>query len=172
MALLGPLKTLMVGFCFFSVGCFYSAYFTVQVDLFHIALSRFLFGFGFVCYINPLFTISTLEIPLEKLPSATGLFHFVRSMMGGVGTSVFTTLWLRRTYFHHERIGETITPYNPMIPPQTGEQSLTLLNNALDQQAALLSINEVFFLMGWLFAGLVALLLAWTFFQTKKIRIG
>jgi DHA2 family multidrug resistance protein len=164
---LGSLKTLMLSFFFFGAGCFYSAYFTVQVDLFHISLARFIFGFGFVCYVTPLFGISTQDIPMEKLPAATGLFHFVRSMMGGIGTSVFTTLWIRRTYFHHERIGETLTIYNPIVPPTVGKESLTLLNTSLDQQAAILSINEMFFLMGWLFLALIALLIGWTAYIRK-----
>jgi DHA2 family multidrug resistance protein len=168
---LGLLKTLMVSFFFFGAGCFYSAYFTLQVDLFHLSLARFIFGFGFVCYITPLFSISTQEIPLEKLPAATGLFHFVRAMMGGIGTSVFSTLWIRRTYFHHERIGEALTIYNPILPPQTGKSSLTLLNQSLDQQAALLAINDMFFLMGWLFLALIVLLIGWTIYRDRRFIV-
>ncbi|MES2272737.1 MAG: DHA2 family efflux MFS transporter permease subunit [Chlamydiota bacterium] len=163
----GNILTLLFAFIIFGISSFYTAYFTTAVDLQHIALSRFIFGIGFVCYINPLLGMSVQEIPDAKLPSATGIFHFVRAMVGGIGTSVFTTLWLRRTIYHHERIGANLTPFNPMTPHVENPQSLALLNNAMDQQAALLAINDAFYLMGWLFVGLVVLLLGW-YFKNRK----
>ncbi|MBS3904625.1 MAG: DHA2 family efflux MFS transporter permease subunit [Simkania sp.] len=164
---IGNLSTLMVSFMIFTGACFYNAYFTSQVDVSHIAFARFLFGFGMIIYINPLISMSVEKIPAEKLPSATGIFHFFRAMVGGVGTSVFTTLWERRTIFHHERLGETLTPFNPLVPPPLDEQGLALLNTALDQQASLLALNDAFFLMAWLFIGLVLLLAFWRFREKK-----
>jgi len=169
----GLIKMLMLSFFFFAVACFYSAFFTIQADVGHISFARFIFGFGFICYIAPLLSISVQQISLEKLPMATGLFHFVRSMMGGVGTSVFTTLWMRRTYFHHERIGETLTIYNPILPPTVGQERLALLNGSVDQQAAMLAINDTFLLMGCLFTSLIVLLLIWNYYnpESKGIEI-
>jgi len=165
---LGTEGTLMLSFSFFSIGCFYSAFFTTQVDFFHIALGRFIFGFGFICYIAPLLSLNIQDVPPEKLPSATGIFHFIRAMVGGIGTAVFTTIWQRRTSFHHLRIGEALTPYNPMLPMETTPESLTLLNRELDIQAAMLAINESFYLMGWLYIGLIALLTVWKLFNRNK----
>jgi DHA2 family multidrug resistance protein len=116
---------------------------------------------GIVCYFNPLLGYSVANVDDKDLPSATGVFHFVRAMVGGIGTSVFTTLWLRRTIFHHERISSYMTSYNSFATKATDTQSLALLNNALDQQAAILAINDAFFLMGWLFVGLVVLLIGY-----------
>ena len=166
----GNAPALALSFVFFGVACFYSAFFTTEVDLFHIALARFIFGFGFVYYISPLFGISTQDVPAKDLPSAMGIFHFFRSMVGGVGTSVFTTLWIRRTYFHHERIGASLTRFNPFTPPASDQKSLALLNNALDQQAAMLAINETFYLMGWIFTALVVLLALWLLYQKNSSR--
>jgi drug resistance transporter, EmrB/QacA subfamily len=158
---IGNAATLTISFVFFAIACFYSAFFLTDVDLNHIAGARFLFGFGFVYYISPLFGMSTQDLPDKDLPMAMGIFHFCRSMVGGIGTSVFTTLWIRRTYFHHERIGEMLTRFNPITPQAEDPQSLTLLNNALDQQAAMLSMNDTFYLMGWIFVGLLILLGFW-----------
>jgi DHA2 family multidrug resistance protein len=167
---LGSVLTLLISFVVFGLACFYTSFFTTEVDFHHIAFSRFLFGIGFTCYITPLIEISVQDVPSKSLPSATGIFHFMRAMVGGIGTSVFTTLWQRRTYFHHERVGSALTPYNPITPHAADEHSLELLNNGLDQQAALLAINDAFFLMAWLFGGLVVLLLGWYFFSRNKKR--
>ena len=164
----GKVNTLMISFFFFAMGCFYSAYFTTQVDFFHIALGRFIFGCGFVCYVAPLLSLNIQDVSPDKLPSATGIFHFIRAMMGAVGTAVFTTIWQRRTYFHHMRLGENLTPYNQLLPQTSTPQTLEWLNREVDVQAAILAINDAFFLMGWLFVSLIALLIAWTFFSTKS----
>jgi DHA2 family multidrug resistance protein len=165
----GYLLTLMASFVIFGIGCFLTTFFTTDIDLYHIALTRFIFGLGFVCYIGPLISMSVQHIAAQDLPNATGIFHFFRSMFGGIGTSVFTTLWLRRTYFHHERIGANLTPFNPVTPQAADQASLAQLNNSLDKQAAILALNDAFYLMGWLFVGLVVLLLIWHFW-TKKGR--
>lgn len=159
----GIAKLLACCFFFFSLSCFYTAYFDTAVDLWHIGFSRFLLGAGMVFFITPLFALSVQGIQENKMASATGVFHFVRGMMGGVGTSVFTTLWMRRSAFHHARIGESLTPYSPQttgyldaIQEQglSHTQSLTMLNDTLTVQGQMMGINDCFFLMGWLFLAL------------------
>jgi MFS transporter, DHA2 family, multidrug resistance protein len=167
-AKVGNVLTLIISFSFFAIGCFYTAFFTTDVDIFHIAFGRFIFGLGFVCYITPLFTMSVEGMTKSMLPNATGIFHCMRSIMGAVGTSVFTTLWIRRTIFHHERIGEMLTPYNPITPQASDPASLTLLNRSLDKQAALLAINDAFYLMSWLYVALIVLLLGWYFYSRRR----
>lgn len=164
----GIVRTLIVSFVFFSAACFYNAYFTPQVDFFHVGLARFFFGIGMGFYITPLMLLFTMEIPSEHLASATGIFHFIRAMVGGIGTSVFTTLWDRRTIFHHERVGANVTAFSQ----ETSETLATLaqqglpngagldmLNNELNNQSALLALNDAFFLMAWVFVGLIVFLI-------------
>jgi DHA2 family multidrug resistance protein len=161
---IGTLPTLMICFAIFGSACFFTTfYFTPQVDIQVISFSRFFFGFALILYVPALFAMSVAGIKTEKLPAAMGIFHFIRSMIGGVGTSVFVTLFQRRTIFHHERIGSTLTEYNPLLP----DMQLPLLNRALDVQAAMLALNDAFYLMGWLFMGLVALLAIWRFWRGK-----
>lgn len=159
--------TFLISLVIFCISCFINAFFTTDIDLFYIALLRFFFGLGFMAYISPLLSISVRDIPKEKLPSATGIFHFVRAMFGGIGTSVFTTLWLRRTIFHHERVGSALTRFNPFTPPGTDPASLEKLNNSLDKQAAMLALNDAFYLMGWIFVGLIVLLVTWNLVQKR-----
>ena len=165
---IGPIWTLAVGFLFFAAGCFYSTFFTTDIDIQHVAFGRFLFGFGFICYLNPLVNLSIQEITAAQLPNATGMFHFFRAMMGAVGTSIFTTFWIRRTIFYHFRTGELLTPFNPFTPQARDPQSLAQLNGLLDQQAAMLAINDAFYMMGWLFIALVVLLIVWLFISRKR----
>lgn len=165
---IGNIATLLISFVIFTCACFYAAYFTTEADLQHIAFARLFFGLGVVCYFNSILGLSVADIPTQELPNATSIFHFVRAMVGGIGTSVFITLWLRRTIFHHERVGAMMTSYNEFATSSTDTQALSLLNGALDKQAAMLAINDTFFLMAWLFAGLVGVLMILLIVRRKK----
>lgn len=163
----GILRPLALCFLLFAVASFYTSCFTTETDIGHIAFSRFLIGTGLILFITPLFALSMQDIPKEKLAEAAGLFHFVRAMSGGIGTAIFTTLWIRRTQFHHERIGSTITEASENVSAflqtlQTagieGQQALGVTNVCLDKQAALLALNDCSYLMGILFLLLILLL--------------
>lgn len=163
----GNIRTLIFGFVLFAIGCFFNAYFTTTVTPQYVAFARFLFGLAFIFYINPLIGMSVEDIPLEQLPNATGIFHFIRALVGGIGTAIFKTLWERRTIYHHETIGSRLTPFNPSTPQLRTSAELSHLNNLVDQQAALLAINDAFYLMGWCFVALVVFLLVWYLWTCK-----
>ncbi len=163
----GVIKLLFVCFILLSFSCFYTAYFDTDVDIWHIWLSRFFMGCGLIFFITPLFALSIQDIPTARLPSATGIFHFVRAMSGGIGTSIFTTLWIRRSAFHHERTGSALTATDDNTNQffsmaesvgLSGKKALVFLNGMLDNQAAMLALNDCFYLMGWLFLLLIFLL--------------
>lgn len=163
----GSLPLLFVCFLLFFASCMYTAFFDTDISLFIIGLSRLFFGCGIYFLITPLFSMSTQDIAEEKLPSSTGVFHFVRALSGGIGTSIFTTLWIRRTAYHHQIIGENLTAYSPMTTQYLDQlsdlglkeqQGLAMLNNALDNQSAVLALNDCFWVMAWIFLALILFL--------------
>ena len=165
---IGPLIPLFFSLIFFALSSFISAFFNTDVDIIHLMLSRFLFGFGMLFFIVPLFTLSFRKISKEKLPSATGMFHFVRAMSGGIGTSVFTTLWIRRRAFHHSNIVAQIQESRPEVSnffhklKALGidqDKTWALTNDLATRQAAMLGINDCFYLMGWIFIIMIPILL-------------
>ncbi len=170
----GITPLLCICFILLSVASFYTAYFDTDVDFLHIGFSRFLFGCALVFFITPLFALSMWDVPANKLAGAAGIFHFVRAMSGGIGTSIFTTLWIRRSAYHHARVGESLTPFSVETTDYLsqlhelglqGNQALAQLNASLNQQANMLSINDCSYLMGWVF---LSLLLILPFGRTKK----
>lgn len=169
----GQIALIGISLVFFALSSFDGAFFNTDVDLYHVAFSRFLFGFGILFFTVPLFSLSVRDIPLEKLPSSTGMFHFFRAMMGGVGTSVFTTVWTRRSAFHHSNIVAEVLPSHANVSEFytkldslgiSGTKAQTFINGLVDQQAAVLGINDCFYVMGWIFLGMISLL----FFGRKK----
>jgi DHA2 family multidrug resistance protein len=163
----GHMTLLGICFIFFSLSCFCTAYFDTDIDFWHIGFTRLLLGCALLFFITPLFAMSVQDVPEAKLPTSTGIFHFVRAMVGGVGTSVFTTMWTRRSAYHHATVGENLTVFSPQTTSYLdqlgdlglhGTKALEQLNDTLGQQSDVLAINDCFYLMGWIFLGLILFL--------------
>lgn len=173
----GPTVPLGIAFIFFSISCFYTAYLNTNVDIWSIGYSRLLLGFAVVFWVS-IFTLFLQDVSGPQLASATGIFHFFRAMSGAVGTAVFTTMWTRRSAYHHAVVGENLTAYSRQTEGYldkldqvglSGEQGLAQLNVALNHQADVLAINDCFYFMGWVF---LAILLFLPFGISRKKRDG
>ena len=163
-------KLVALSFFFFSLGFTYQSYFTTQVDLDTIMLSRFYQGFGVAIFFLPLVQLSLGEIPQAQYASASGLFNFIRILVGsGFGTSLAITLWDRLEIFHHARLAEAMTPYQPHViqfyetlgkynPIFDSEVSKNLLDMAVIQQAYMLATNDLSWLGAMIFLGLIPVL--------------
>lgn len=153
-----------MSFLFFSAGLFYQANFTTQISLQTVMLARFIQGFAIAVFFLPIVQIALGEISQEKYASASGLFHFIRILVGsGFGTSLSIELWTRLEIFHHARLAEAVTDYYPntiKTYQKLGEQfNMDVINGIVDQsveqQAFMLSTNDMSWLGAWLFLLLI-----------------
>ncbi len=150
-------------FVLFSLGFFYQSNFTTQVSLEQVMLARFYQGFGITLFFLPIVRIALSEVPTMKLPSASGLFHFIRILVGsGFGTSLVIELWTRLEIFHHARLSEYINPYRSLTnaayeglnnynPVFTHNVVSHIIDREVEQQAFMLSTNDLTWLSAWLF---------------------
>ncbi len=152
-----------LSFFLFSMAFFYQSNFTPQVSLQVIMFSRLIQGLGVAIFFIPLIQISMGEVPPARMASASGLFNFIRILVGsGFGTSLSVYLWNRLAIFHHSRLSEAVTIFSP----QTIETYHTLskrhafvttpaidqlLENTLETQAYVLSTNDLSWLAAWIF---------------------
>lgn len=171
----------LVAFSFFFFACsfFYQSRFTTQVDLFTIMLTRFLQGFGVAIFFLPLVQLTLAGISREKFASASGLFNFIRILVGsGFGTSLWIQLWTHLAIFHHARLGEGLTSFNPFItafyqylerynPIFTPDITRSILDKQVEKQAFMLSTND----LAWLSGGMCLLLIPLIFF-CKPVKLS
>lgn len=159
---------------------FLFSYMTAQVDLRTIMLTRTLLGFALVQFFSPLTAFTHQQIPPEKMPSATGLFHFFRIFSGGAGTSLAIYLWDRRAILHYQRIGEFLTPFSNKTKGAfstlhegglNSAASLEVLNDNLTMQAYVLATNDLFRLSAWISLALIPFI-ALSFYKKRKERIN
>jgi len=163
-------KVIALCFIFFAIGFFYQSRFTTDVDLTSIMFSRFLLGFGVVIFFLPLLQFTLGEIPPNKYASASGIFNFIRILIGsGFGTSLSVYLWTRLEIFHHSRLAEAVTSYRPLVNEFYGQMekvspgySYDVVNHVVDrlveQQAFMLATNDLAWLGAWMFILMIPLI--------------
>ncbi len=156
-----------LSFLLFSLGFFYQANFTTEVDLYTIMKARFFQGFGVAFFFLPLTQLALSEVPKESFPSASGLFHFIRILVGsGFGTSLAIQIWTRLEIFHHARLAESLTSYQQQVtqfflnlknqnPVFTNEITTNVLDRLTEQQAYVLALNDLAWIGGWMFLALI-----------------
>jgi DHA2 family multidrug resistance protein len=112
----------------------------------------------------PLITLSLSGVAPERIASASGLFNFARILAGSFGTSIATTFWDRRATLHQTQLVERITAFQPQVQEalaglqangMSAEQAHGVLNRMVEQQAFMLSANDVFYASALLFLALV-----------------
>ncbi len=132
-----------------------------------LLLPTFIQGAAMACFFVPLVTLSLSGLSPERIPAASGLFNFARITAGSFGTSIVTTFWDRRATLHHARLVEHLTATDPASAQvisglQAGTlgtgQDGPLLNGLVDQQAFMLSANDIFFASALLFLLLVGVI--------------
>ena len=120
-------------------------------------------------------TLLTMEmIPRQDTPYATSLFSVMRNIGSSMGISFVTTLMGRRAQFHQARlVGVLSGPRSRELldqaqalfirhgsdPVTAGRQALASLYGRVQQQAALQSFIEIFYLLGCLFLFSIPLVL-------------
>ncbi len=153
---------ILYAFCFF-----WRAYiFVPEMPLDMVVWPQLLQGLALVCFFMPLTALGMQGIPADKLASATSIQNFLRTLAGSVGTSITTTMWSNRGTFHHARLTENIESYNPEVEElynglaEKGASTLEIsdmLNTEITSQALIMSANDIFWVCGWIFIGLVFL---------------
>jgi MFS transporter, DHA2 family, multidrug resistance protein len=148
-----PKEGVLLAFFLFLITFFICTLLTPQSDFQMIALTRFLLGFPYSLFFAAATLLSMQDIQKTQLPKAMGLFHFCRAFSGGAGTSLTLYLWNRRTIFHHFHLIEKIQT-EPVIFKEEGLLKKQLLNQAVDIQASLLAINDIFWAYCLILGGL------------------
>ena len=146
---------------------------TSDSTLFYPLLWR---GVGTVMMFLPLSLATLGSLPKVDVAAGAGFYNLTRQLGGSVGIAVLTTLLDRREAFHRAILSENLSVYNPATTDRLNslagglqgqgidantaqDQALTLLNQTLDLQAALLSFEDIFWVVGIAFLVTLPLLL-------------
>jgi MFS transporter, DHA2 family, multidrug resistance protein len=168
-------------FCL-AIGLIYSAH---QIDLY--------ISFGFATWLRithvigigflfvPITAAGYIGIPEEKGTSASGIINFMRNIGGSIGTSLVTTLIIRRSQYHQQILVGHVTPDTPLFRSSlhalssqiahsglrhtdAHDQAIARLYQLINQQAHVLSYMDTF----WILGALCSIMFVLAFFLKKN----
>ena len=133
----------------------------------------------------PINTAAYAYISKDQTNNASGLFNLIRNEGSSIGVAMTSTLLQRRIQFHHSRLIEGLDRFNPVVnhwldgaagtmrragadPVLAGRQALRMLDGVVNQQAAMMSYLDLF----WLFAMLSFLVIPFIFLMKKAVSHG
>ena len=154
------------GWLCLAVGLFYSAH---KIDLFiNFPFATWLritqvVGIGFLFV--PITAAGYIGVPPEKGNSVAGIINFMRNIGGSIGTSLVTTLIVRRSQYHQEILVGHVTPDTPAFrsafralsseiarsglrTTDARKQAIARFYGLVNQQAHALSYMDTFWILG------------------------
>ncbi|AKM04630.1 DHA2 family efflux MFS transporter permease subunit [Burkholderia pyrrocinia] len=146
---------------------FMRSHYTTNVDPYTLVLPTLLQGIPMALFFTPLTAIILSGLSPERIPAAAGLSNFVRVFAGGVGTSLIATGWNNRTILHHAQLAEQSSVNNPDYTSAIAnlhatlgggmDQATAFFERALNAQAAMLGLNDIFWLSSIIFVVIIPL---------------
>jgi DHA2 family multidrug resistance protein len=149
-----PKALMAFGLLMTAGSMFYLTGFNTQVSFDHVIWVRIIQCIGLPLFFIPLNTIAYGNLPPGKNNNASALMNLMRNLGGGIGISVASTLLVRRTQMHQERLSSTATHfYQPFVHfmQSTGgftQKNITGFYSTLQNQATMLAYLDVFKIMG------------------------
>lgn len=124
----------------------------------------------------PLMTVSMSNIAKEKMGNATSIYNLMRNIGGSFGIATMTTFLARRNQAHQNQLISHISTFDPHLrmmwrgmqswfqvhgsnSVDAGRKALGAIYAMVQQQAAMLSFVEAFWVMGVVFVCMAPLLL-------------
>ncbi len=123
----------------------------------------------------PLMAVSMSGIAKEKMGNATSIYNLMRNIGGSFGIATMTTFLARRNQVHQNQLVSRVTLFDPKMrmmlhglqswfqtqgynSVDAAKKSLGAIYGMVQQQAAMLSFVEAFWIMGMVFLGMIPLL--------------
>ncbi len=142
------------------------ATFSPDVDAMTIAHTHLWQGVAMATFFIPLTAIILSGLEPHRIPSASGLFNFLRLMAAAFAASLWTTAWEDGATRHHAYLTEHVTAASSATTQAldsaralglTSQQALALVNErVVTTQSQFLSVLDMFWLAGGLFLVLIA----------------
>jgi MFS transporter, DHA2 family, multidrug resistance protein len=154
-------------FVVFAIVLFMRAHFNTDATIGVLLVPTLIQGIAMATFFIPLIALGLSGLAPDRIPAASGLINFARITAGSFGTSITTTMWDRRATLHHAQLVEHLTQSDPVAAQAFAnlnaggmgtDQSYALINRLVDQQAFMLSADDIFYVSGLLFLALIVLI--------------
>lgn len=169
-------KLLAMGLVATATAMFSLSFFSLDVGFWNFWWPLLLQGAGLGLIFVPLTTVTNDPVPRERMGNATSIFNLMRNVGASIGISTVETLQYRRMQMHLHYLGQQVNSTSLQTQQRLaglrqlfmsrGADAVTAtrqahgaLWGAVQQQASMLSYNDVFRFLGGMFLLLLPLLL-------------
>lgn len=156
---------LACGVSLFALSCFMNSTMTHDTGIDELKWSQLVRAFGQPLIFVPLTTLATAGIEKEQAGSASGLFNMMRNLGGSMGIAALATLLTRREQFHSNRLGDSLSLYNPNTQQRIDQltqyfvslgadastahdRAIAALSNIVRREAYVMAFNDCFYFIG------------------------
>jgi DHA2 family multidrug resistance protein len=167
---------IIFGLLLAAVGLFQMSGFTLDVDFRTAMWARTVQALGMAFLFVPINTSAFSSVEREKLGYATGLMNLFRNIGGSAGIAMVTTILARREQFHQQVLVSHLTPvdgaYASTIQStasalaaqgasaaDAASQAQGVLYGIVGRHAAMLAVNDTFWILALVFLGMIPLVL-------------
>jgi DHA2 family multidrug resistance protein len=169
-------KLLAIGLITTATAMFSLSFFSLDVGFWNFWWPLMLQGAGLGLIFVPLTTVTNDPIPRERMGNATSIFNLMRNVGASIGISTVEALQFRHLQTHINYLGQHVNSASLQTqrtlgglrqlfiskgadPVTATRQAHGALWGEVQRQAAILSYNDVFRFLGWMFLLLLPLLL-------------
>ncbi len=142
-----PKYLILLGVVLSSMGVYFSAGYSLNVDLWHLIYPQLIQGAGMGFIMVPLTTVAFITTPAASRMEAFGLYNLIKTLGFSLGITVTVLVFTHMSQVNWNQLVGHITLYT--IPyGYVGQTSLAdlhrlaLLQNQVQAQSAMLSINN------------------------------
>jgi len=161
----GPRLMIGFGLALSAMAAFQMGLFTADTSLAGLIIPQAWQGLAFSFIFVSLSTAALAAVPRSRMTNATALYNLVRQLGGSFGIAALATLLENRQSLVGAILNERINAYNPaflqrysalsqglfmqgVVPSEAGQKSLALFSGMVQQQAAVMSFEYVFTVIG------------------------
>ncbi|MBW4626773.1 MAG: DHA2 family efflux MFS transporter permease subunit [Brasilonema octagenarum HA4186-MV1] len=172
-----------VGVTLFSVSAFMNSKMTYQTGYDQLIWSQLVRAMGQPLIMVPLTSIATAGLSPKDAGSASGLFNMMRNLGGSLGIAALATLLTNREQFHSNRLGESVSLYNPATQERINQmtqyfvsrgsdlstaqnQAIKAIDNVVRREAFVNAFNDCFY-----FIAIALLLSGIAILFLKKVKV-
>jgi len=160
-----PRLLMLAGIVMMSFSLYQMTGFNLEMDYWPVITTGMLQGFGMGFVFVPLTTLTFATIANKYRPDGTAMYSLVRNMGQGVGISLVTAVLTNMIQVNHEELGQRLTStawgvLNQLPILLTGNKEyLSLIDEYVNQQGAMISYLDDFVLMMWLSIAAIPIIL-------------
>ncbi len=168
-------KIILAGLVLGAVSLFFMRGFTLEASYWDFFWPRVMLGAALGMIFPPLTRYTLANIPKVEMGNATGIYNLLRNIGGSVGIALSATMLTRLAQFYQANLVGHVNPYNPLVQSRLRQLAEAAMARGMDaatsqkaalgivlltvrKEAALLSYNYIFWVIGLSFLCIIPLL--------------